>query len=454
MLFVAVGVASLLGVSRLARGAELAELVQAHGLSPVDPPRPAADFTLPLLAGGEVSLSDHHGSWVVLTFWASWCAPCQVELPSLEGLHRSRGGQRLAVVGVSLDRDRAAARAEADRLRLTFAQLWDGESRVASLYRAVAIPVSYLVDPAGRIVAVARGARDWMELAPMLDALTVAEPRPLAAAYADRLELPAVLDPPSAELELSDLTPLAGQEFFLDVRLRWAGQTEEYLPQPPRVHLPDGVVQQGVTASTDSRAGARVVRYRISLRADRPGSYALDPVELRYTPRQAASEAARRLAGPTVAVRARDPLGLPQSTWALGAAAVLATGVLGLALVLRRRSRRASATEPSAARWERLDSRLQQARRHRLQGEPARSALLLLELEAELLGASESRADRVVELRESLRYGGRKPSAAELDHLERAVARRLEAIRPDADAAARDALRLREQRSRTDDCNR
>jgi thiol-disulfide isomerase/thioredoxin len=48
------------------------------------------NFTLPQLGGGEVALSDHLGKWVVVNYWATWCAPCRKEMPELSELHEQR----------------------------------------------------------------------------------------------------------------------------------------------------------------------------------------------------------------------------------------------------------------------------------------------------------------------------------------------------------------------------
>lgn len=69
----------------------------------------APDFALPLLGGGEIALAKLRGRIVVLDFWATWCAPCEVQMPILDALHRERGGEQLAVVGLSVDTDPPAS---------------------------------------------------------------------------------------------------------------------------------------------------------------------------------------------------------------------------------------------------------------------------------------------------------------------------------------------------------
>jgi len=60
-----------------------------------------ADFTLPMLGGGEVSLSDYRGQWVVVNYWATWCAPCRKEMPELSQLHDAL--EHVTVLGLAFE---------------------------------------------------------------------------------------------------------------------------------------------------------------------------------------------------------------------------------------------------------------------------------------------------------------------------------------------------------------
>ena len=63
--------------------------------------REPVDFTLQQLGGGEVSLSDYRGEWVVVNYWATWCAPCRAEMPELSELHDERGD--VTVLGLAFE---------------------------------------------------------------------------------------------------------------------------------------------------------------------------------------------------------------------------------------------------------------------------------------------------------------------------------------------------------------
>lgn len=450
-LYLALGLGSLFGSSSLVWGAEVNDLVQSHGLSPVDPPRPAVDFSLPQLGGGERSLSDFSGSWVVLTFWASWCGPCRAEMPSLEALHQSHAAKGVVVFGVTVDQDSAPAQAFVREYRLTFPQAWDRQGGIGAAYQATAIPMSFLVDPEGRVVAVSRGSRDWSQLAGLMDSLIERVPPDSEASpvYANAMELPGVAEPPTADLRLSDSSPRPGEEFILEVHLRWSGHMEEYLPQPPRVHLPEGMIQKGVTASTSSRDGAQVVVYRVTLLAAAEGSYALDPVELRYQPRFADGVATTMILGPTVEVQPRAIAGLDPRTfrWVAGGAA--ATALAALTVGWRWKSRRDREPAGDDSRFDEMLTLYQEARSRRVRGDGVGSCLLMMDLLEELCEPSETTTAENAKLAEGLRFGGHVPTTGELDRLQREVGRRLEAQRPDPDDSAREALRLQDDEERS-----
>ena len=65
------------------------------------------DFTLPQLGGGEVALSDYRGSWVVVNYWATWCAPCRKEIPELSELHDERND--VTVLGLAFEDEEDSA---------------------------------------------------------------------------------------------------------------------------------------------------------------------------------------------------------------------------------------------------------------------------------------------------------------------------------------------------------
>ncbi len=445
------GAAGLGAQSAPAGGARVAALLSQHGVRAIEPPAPASDFTLPNLAGGVTSLSDYYGSWVVLTFFATWCGPCRSELPTLERLHQKRAERGIVVLGVSVDDDRRPLDPFVRQLGLTFPILWDERKEAGAAYRATSIPTSYLVDPQGRLVGVSRGARDWSALSPMLDAALAAVPATLtvdrpADAYSDAgqpVATPSITDPPSAELELSTAKPEAGDLFHLEILLRWAGNFDEYLPHPPLVQLPEGVTQEAVTAESSSRDGGNRLTYRVALRAGAPGRYALDPVELRYTPRFEATPLASRLTGPTVEVVPRTVLGIAPGTLAAGAAAAAVLGLAGWGVSRRLRRRQGAAEPPETERYDGLRARFEAARKLRLQGDAAGYLVALAELDRELDGDGAEPDPAMREAVERARYGGEVPPAEDLETLQRKVERRLDALRPDPEAAERRQVRLR-----------
>lgn len=124
-------------------------------------PTLAPDFTLADLAGRAVALHDFRGRLVLVNLWATWCVPCREEMPALETLHRDWGGRGLAVLAVNHQEPPELAMAFAREYGLTLPVLLDPEGEVASRYRAVGLPATYLVDGRGMLVGTMLGFRDW-----------------------------------------------------------------------------------------------------------------------------------------------------------------------------------------------------------------------------------------------------------------------------------------------------
>jgi cytochrome c biogenesis protein CcmG, thiol:disulfide interchange protein DsbE len=120
----------------------------------------APDFTRQDLHGRAVHLAGFHGKVVLLNFWATWCAPCEVEMPVFAAWQRQYGPQGLQIIGVSMDDDAAAARRLARRLKLDY-PIAMGDARLGLRYGGVlGLPLSFLIDRNGVVRARFEGETD------------------------------------------------------------------------------------------------------------------------------------------------------------------------------------------------------------------------------------------------------------------------------------------------------
>lgn len=155
------------------RGAALALLLllSPPALAEVRGGAQAPDFTLKTLKGDTLQLSALRGKVVLLDFWASWCEPCQRELPELEKLQRELGARGLQVVALNLDQQRQNAQSAAQRLRLTLPVPLDPESKVAERYDPPKMPTSYLIDRAGVVRFIHAGYEGLKDVSRLRDEL-------------------------------------------------------------------------------------------------------------------------------------------------------------------------------------------------------------------------------------------------------------------------------------------
>lgn len=130
--------------------------------------RPAPDFTLPTLEGGEFRLSDQRGTPVVLNFWATWCGPCQRELPAIQRAAEHYDG---VVVFAAVDQgeqiDRIQRFVEDAGLLDPSYIVWplDGEQLVGERYQVRGLPTTYFIDESGIIRSIWMGEMNSVILA-------------------------------------------------------------------------------------------------------------------------------------------------------------------------------------------------------------------------------------------------------------------------------------------------
>jgi peroxiredoxin len=129
--------------------------------------RPAPGFALRDLAGHPVSLADYRGKAVLINFWATWCAPCQVEMPWFIALQQKYAPQGFTVLGIDKDypEDLPKVPGFVKKMNLNYPVLYGNAKAYAAYGCCDYLPMSYYVDRAGtvRIATVGLGERDTVE---------------------------------------------------------------------------------------------------------------------------------------------------------------------------------------------------------------------------------------------------------------------------------------------------
>ena len=159
--------------------------------------QPAPDFQVTLLDGRKLSLKDFRGRVVVLNFWATWCAPCKVELPMLNGFYKLRSEAGLSVLAVSTQNSLPLSEMKPLAAALTVPMVRD----MRGPYRVLeGVPTNYVIDRNGVVRYAKANALGLNELNQVLIPL-LNEPGPEAAPdpawHASSLDRPAVTPAPA-----------------------------------------------------------------------------------------------------------------------------------------------------------------------------------------------------------------------------------------------------------------
>ena len=148
-------------VACVAAGALFALLAEP-GPEPIGRGSRAPEFSLVRLGSNEpVRLEDLRGRVVLLNFWATWCKPCEDEMPAMQHLYEQLGGPSFELLAISVDEDAAAVERFRDRLGLTFPILLDPQQRAAHAYQTFRFPETLLVAADGSVVERYIGPKEW-----------------------------------------------------------------------------------------------------------------------------------------------------------------------------------------------------------------------------------------------------------------------------------------------------
>lgn len=139
-------------------------LGQRHKFEPVLEGKNAPDFALPDLKGKMVKLSDYRGKVVFVNFWATWCKPCEEEMPSMQRMYEvlKKQYQNFELLAVSIDsKEPDAVEAFAKKYEVTFPVLHDKKGKIKEMYKTTGVPETFIVDQNGVIAEKVWGPRNW-----------------------------------------------------------------------------------------------------------------------------------------------------------------------------------------------------------------------------------------------------------------------------------------------------
>ena len=139
-------------ITYLAMPASAAELKPYDGATP--------PLALNTLQGEAVNLEDYRGQLVMVQFWATYCTPCRVEMPSMNRLQKVMG-ENFKILAVDMGEAAAEVQQFVDEVKPEFTILMDEDGEALAAWKVFAAPATFIIDPAGKIRYTLFGATEW-----------------------------------------------------------------------------------------------------------------------------------------------------------------------------------------------------------------------------------------------------------------------------------------------------
>jgi peroxiredoxin len=138
-----------------------AEAIEGEGLTRLEHVRPAPDFALPDVDGNLHRLSDYRGKVILVNFWATWCPPCRLEMPSMQRAWEKLAGEGVVMLAIDVGEDEETVFTFTADYPVEFPLLLDRKAKTIGEWGVIGLPTSFVVDGRGRVVYRAVGGREW-----------------------------------------------------------------------------------------------------------------------------------------------------------------------------------------------------------------------------------------------------------------------------------------------------
>ncbi len=121
----------------------------------------APDFSLQDLDGNTHNLARYRGRPVIVNFWATWCPSCRKEMPSMNRGWEKIRDEGIAMIAINVAEDRESIESFIQAVPVDFPVLLDTDSKTAEAWPVRGLPMTFVLDPQGKLVFRAIGSREW-----------------------------------------------------------------------------------------------------------------------------------------------------------------------------------------------------------------------------------------------------------------------------------------------------
>ncbi len=247
----------------------------------------APSFELNSIYHGRINLNIYKNKWVLLVFWATWCGPCQKEMPILQSLYE-KFKSSVEILGITSELDTTSIEKFIHNKKITYPILLDEGQKVGASYQNSSVPTLFLLSPEHIIVGSFKGAQNWMSKEALENISEIIQVKKISNEFLKTVRngyfIENNLGPPQIRISYQVEKPKISKinRFFIEYKNLKVKDYLIYAPEIQNSNLEILNIKSFSKNEKSNKTFGHVVEYKV----DEGGRFYIGDIKTQYSPRE------------------------------------------------------------------------------------------------------------------------------------------------------------------------